>query len=230
MIVQEPPYDLIALFADLEMQKFFEALIERGQEPARRCIHTVRWRSLRDPRRDTVWREPERALAPFLKMDVRFLIVWDHHGSGFETAPANEIALKTIQRLKSRGLAEENVFAIAIDPELECLFYPVWDRVKRIISSERSLKPPTDEMLLESARKAHPRTITTESAEAALRANPKEIFDALVVTHTRLRRAAPLYRKIGAEVSLPAVKRRSPAEGIVGALRTWFPWVENSGP
>lgn len=45
MIVREPPYDLVALFSDSEMQKLFEALIERGQA-ARDCTRPFRWRSI----------------------------------------------------------------------------------------------------------------------------------------------------------------------------------------
>ena len=78
MIVRDPPYDLVALFSDLDMQKLFEELVERGQEPGRRCARRFRWRSLRDPRRDTVWSQPERVLLPFIGTGCSFLIAWDH--------------------------------------------------------------------------------------------------------------------------------------------------------
>jgi hypothetical protein len=85
MIVRDPPYDLVALFSDLDMQKLFEELVERGQEPGRRCARRFRWRSLRDPRRDTVWSQPERVLLPFIGTGCSFLIAWDHSGSGRES-------------------------------------------------------------------------------------------------------------------------------------------------
>jgi len=176
MIVQEPPYDLVALFADLDMQKLSEALIERGQEPRRRCVREIRWRSQRDPRRDTVWREPDRALAPFLGMDA--------------------------------------------------LFLPAWDRIKKIVCSERKLEPPLDEDLLEMARRSQRKKMKSDSVETALAERPKEMFSALVEGHNRLRRSAPLYATIGKKVSLPEIKRSAPATRVVDGLRAWFPWEE----
>ncbi len=223
MIVSEPPYDLVALFADLDMQQFFEGLIERGQVPERGCAREFRWRSLRDPRRDTVWREPERALAPFLKTDSRFLIVWDHQGSGAEKNPAAEVEKVVVQRLARRGVERGRVMALALHPELESLLQPVWGRVKEIVSGQRPQQPiPEDAQVLAEARR-----LTSEAFpddfQAAMELRPKEMFEGLVIGVLRLRRSAPLYAKIASEVSLPRLKGGPAANKVAERISSWFP-------
>lgn len=228
MIVQAPPYDLVALFADLDMQKFFEMLIERGQQPARRCIRTIRWRSLRDPRRDTVWRKPDQVLAPFLRTEARFLIIWDHHGSGYENIAARTIEEQTVQRLAKAGLATDRILAVAVEPELEAFFCSVWPRVKKIISSERGVPPPGDDLVAQAARRSGLRERPPRGSEVALRDHPKEMFEGLLRC-LRLRRAAPLYEKIGSEISLPGVKQDRTALRIAETMRHWFSWRPEEG-
>lgn len=152
MIVQEPPYDLVALFPDLEMQKLFEAWIERGQEPRRRCARALRWRSLRDPRRDTVWRQPERALQAFFQFDCRFLIAWDHHGTGLESSEPVSVEQKVVERLTQYGVTADGVLAVALEPELERLLVPVWPKVKSLLGEERAIDPPDDQAIFRKAK------------------------------------------------------------------------------
>ncbi len=224
MIVQEPPYDLVVLFADLEMQKLFEELIERGQDEHRRCVRPIRWRSLRDPRRDPVWREPNRGLAPFVRTKARFLIIWDHHGSGLEHVSAGEVQERAVKKLTACGVAADRVLAVALEPEVETLFVPVWPRVKEIISAERARRPPGDDVVFATARRKHAKRRLPDHPDLALQEYPKEMFEGLV-RWAQLRRAAPLYQKIGTEISLPGIKQSSPASRIVETLRSWFPWT-----
>lgn len=222
MIVQEPPYDLVALFSDLEMQKLFEALLERGQTQGRDCTRPFRWRSLRDPRRDTVWSQPEASLLPFLRTDCRFLILWDHHGSGHERLDPSEAEERVAQRLESVGVTRNRILAVAFDPELECLFRRIWPRVKEVITAERGGAVPEDVEVLAEAYRSHPELRSTERFEDVLSSNPKELFEALVRL-IRLRRTAPLYEKIGAQVSLQAMKREETALRIAKAVSIWLP-------
>lgn len=225
MIVQEPPYDLVALFPDLEMQKLFEAWIERGQEPRRRCVHELRWRSLRDPRRDTVWSQPERALQPFFQFQCRFLVVWDHHGTGLESSTPEDVEQQVVQRLGRLGVSRERVLAIALQPELERLLVPVWQKVKWIIGRERGIDPPEDAAIFTKAREISAPARAAADFDQLLERHPKETFEALVRL-LRLRRAAPLYAEIGAQASLPAVKQDLTASRIALALKGWFPRTE----
>lgn len=221
VIVQEPPYDMVALFSDLEMQKLFERLIERGQT-GRDCTRPFRWRSLRDPRRDTVWREPDRPLAPFLRMDCRLLIVWDHQGSGFEARPSSEIESMAVQRLAGAGIPQDRVLAVAFQPELEVAFLPAWSRVKRVVADQRKISPPEDSAILLDARESAPKLRIPEDFDAALARYPKEIFEALVRL-VRLRRAPDLYTRIGDKASLRALKSESAILRIATTISSWFP-------
>lgn len=222
MIVQEPPYDLVALFSDLEMQKLFEALIERGQTQGRDCTRPFRWRSLRDPRRDTVWRQPEGPLAPFLRMSCRFLILWDRQGAGREDVGPSELEEQAVNRLENAGIPRDRILAVALDPELECLFRRVWPRVKELIAAERGAVAPGDLEILAEAQRSHFQLRAFEQFDDVLSSHPKEIFEALVRL-VRLRRAAPLYQKIGAQVSLQALKREETALRIAQAISAWLP-------
>jgi hypothetical protein len=222
MIVQEPPYDLVALFSDLEMQKLFEAWLERGQEPRRGCARSFRWRSLRDPRRDTVWTQPERALQPFFQYDCRFLIVWDHHGSGWEASVPADVEAQVVIRLARVGVQAERVLAVALDPELERRLVPIWQRVKDLVGRERSIAPPEDTAILAKAKETLSGVRGTMDFGQFLARHPKEAFEALVRL-VRLRRAAPLYETIGAHTSLPSVKKDATASRVAAAIRAWFP-------
>ena len=222
MIVQEPPYDLVALFSDLEMQKLFEALIERGQAQGRDCTRPFRWRSLRDPRRDTVWRQPEASLLPFLRTDCRFLILWDHHGSGREELEPSRAEERVAERLESAGVIRDRILAVAFDPELECLFRRIWPRIKELIAAERGGAVPENAEVLAEAHRSHPDLRIAQPFEDVLSSNPKELFEALVRL-MRLRRTAPLYEKIGAQVSLQGVKREEAALRIAKAISAWLP-------
>jgi hypothetical protein len=204
------------------MQKLFESLIERGQDQGRGCTRPFRWRSLRDPMRDTVWSQPERPLAPFLRMDCRFLILWDHHGSGGERVQPSDVEERVSEQLERAGVPRERVLAVALNPELEGLFRSVWPRVKELIGAERSLESPDDAKILREAQKIHPRLGLPDDLETALARNPKELFEGLVRL-VNLRRAATLYAKIGSQISLRALKREPAALRIASAISGWLP-------
>ena len=206
------------------MQKLFEVLLERGQITRRSCARSFRWRSLRDPRRDTVWTQPERPLAPFLRADCRFLIVWDHQGSGIEDESPSRAEDRVVARLETAGIKADSVLAVALDPELECLFRSVWPKVKSTVAQERRVAPPEDSLILAEAQRSVPRLQGSEEFEGALNESPKEIFEALVRL-VKLRRAAPLYAKVAGQVSLPLVKKELAAERIALRISSWFPPV-----
>jgi hypothetical protein len=221
VIVQEPPYDLVVLSSDAEMKSLLERLIERGQA-GRNCTRPFRWRCLRDPRRDTVWREPHRPLALFLEMDCSFLIVWDHQGSGREDRRPEDLEASAVECLTTSGVPRDRVLAVAFDPELEISWIPAWPRVKRIVADERQEEPPDDSRILAEAQRAKPRLRIPDDFDMALGQYPKELFEALVRL-LRLRRSPPLYAKLGNSVSLRALKSESALRRIADAISTWLP-------
>ncbi|HEV7669355.1 MAG TPA: hypothetical protein VGS22_12590 [Thermoanaerobaculia bacterium] len=226
MIVDDASCELVALFADLDAQKLFERLVERGQESARQCVRTFRWRSVRDPRRDPVWSDPVAALRPFLALDIRYLIVWDHRGSGAEKLSTAESEARVFERLEQAGVQRDRVLPIALAPELESAFVPVWDRVKQSLASRRKRPVPNDREILQAARRRNP---LPDDFDSALAAAPKEVvaglFDVL-----QLRRSAVLYEGLGDEISLPRMKTHLALTRIAETLATWFPYSPRTNP
>jgi len=221
VIVQEPPYDLVVLSSDADMKALLEQLIERGQT-GRNCTRPFRWRCLRDPWRDTVWREPHRPLAPFLEMDCPFLVVWDHQGSGRENRPPEDLESEAVRSLIAHGVSPDRALAVAFDPELEISWRPTWPRVKQIVAGERREEPPDDLTVLAAARRANPRLRIPDDFERALGQCPKELFEALIRL-LRLRLSPPLYAKLGEALSLRALKRERALARIASAISIWLP-------
>jgi hypothetical protein len=218
VIVQEPPYDMVALFADHDAKEFFDALIERGQE--RQCLARIRWRSLRDPRRDPFVQHPVRSLGPFTKsQDVRFLIVWDYDGAGMSTGPeATEVAV--LDEFQRSGVSRERVLAISMVPEVEILLAPVWQSAMTVLAAERNSAAPSPEDVLRYAHKLD--ELVPEDFILALERKPKELLRG-ALRALQLRPSAALYRKLGQELSIPSIKSADTAARIARTLQSWFP-------
>jgi hypothetical protein len=158
--------------------------------------------------------------------------MWDRHGSGREDAGAYNLEEQVVARLEKLGVARDRVLAVALNPELECLFRKAWSRVKEIVVAERGCAVPGDAEILAEARRANPRLWPVgkgeleDELEEGLVAHPKELFEALVRL-VRLRRTAPLYERIGAQVSLRALKKVDEALRVAKALSSWFPSEQN---
>lgn len=226
MIVEDTRCELVALFADLDAQKFLERLIERGQEASRRCVRPFRWRPVRDPRRDPVWSDPVAALRPFLSLDVRYLIFWDHRGSGAERLSTAESEAQVVDRMAQAGVAQDRILPVALAPELESTLVPVWERVKQSLASRRRRPVPDDLEILQAARRRNP---LPDDFDAALSDAPKEVvaglFDVL-----QLRRSAVLYEGLGNELSLPKAKAHPALARIAETLAAWFPYPSRVNP
>lgn len=226
MIVEEPPYDLVVLFADLDAQRLISGLIERGQE--RNCIRQIRWRPIRDPRRDVIHLVQENRLRPLLERQdrqTRVVLVWDHEGSGREADAPQDVESQTVQQLVTSGFREDHVTAVAIYPELEAVLLPAWDRVKQILSAERGLLAPTDDEVRREAARFTYQGIPDDAA-TALSVRPKEMFLALVRL-VRLRHSAVLYQRLGLQLSIPQLKREGSA--LLRLLENLAEWYSPNG-
>lgn len=84
------------------------------------------------------------------------------------------------------------------------------------------MDPPEDAAILLKAREISKAVRPLEDFDGLLARHPKEAFEALVRL-VRLRRAAPLYEKIGAHTSLPTVKQDRAASRIATTISGWFP-------
>lgn len=194
------PPELVVLFADADAERFVSTLIERGIE--RGCLRPCRWEPVRDPMKDPrVAREPQVALGPYLMQPgVRYLILWDHVGSGFEEREAADVEQRVVDALKRAGVAPERVAAMAFTPELEAVFEPVWDRVLELL--------------------AHKRNHTLKSVPFQI-ADPKASFHE-AVTEYRLRPDAALFRELAGALSVPQLKLGTGLARVADRLVAWF--------
>ena len=217
MIVEEPPYELVGLFACADAMRFVSAAIERGQRAS--CLRHLRWRALRDPRRDQVAQKPDALLGPFLAQpDLRFLLMWDHEGSGRERERPDEVEADVLARLGRRGVDASRVCAVALVPELEACFAPAWARVADVVAAARRRPRPTDQALLAKLRKFGKEH---RDIEDALRVHPKDALGALLAL-LELRRSPALYEDLGARLPLSQIKLAPPMLRVANALQEWF--------
>jgi hypothetical protein len=217
VIVEDPPYDLVALFACSDSVSFLTQVIERGQ--ASRCLRPIRWRRLRDPmRKDQLCQAPEQTLRPFVgKEPPRFLVVWDHAGSGRETAPAREVEANVRLKVAQCGVPDSRVLAIAFEPELEAVLSPVWRSAVELLAAVRQRPAPEDDAIVRRVSRHGVSTLP-----AALERFPKETVEA-VVALLQLRRSPALYQTLGEKLSMPALKTGAAVERLTKTLVGWFP-------
>ena len=213
---------MVALFADLDAQQLIERIVARGEE--RRCLRPLRVFSERTPARDSLARDPRRWL-PFLDPASRYLVVWDHQGSGFGDVSVAEAHAR--QCRVGAGIAEEGVCAVALDPEVEAALMPAWERVKGILAvgggGPRSM--PADDEVLRRARH-HGVAADVPWAEAVIR-HPKEVFRGLLDLLQK-RPSSAHFDALGQKLSVPLLKQPladgspSPIGRITAQLVTWF--------
>ena len=214
MIVDEPPYELVALFADEDARRMMMKVIERGQTSG--CIRAIRWRALRDPRRDTVARAAGAVLRPFRRDDrCRYAVLWDRHGSGWETESAPAAESTVIDDMVRAGFAVERVFALCLEPELEVTLIPAWSRVLDLLAQQRRRAAPTDEEMLSEL-------LGDTSIQARLQTQPKEVLEAALRV-LNLRHSPALFDVLGEKLSIPSLKQGDGIGRLTAALVAWFP-------
>jgi hypothetical protein len=215
MIVDEPPYELVALFADEDARRLIMQIVERGQEFG--CLRRFRWRAVRDPRKDQIGRAAAHVLGPYLSEgNCRFVVLWDHHGSGREGDATSDVEGGVVQSLVRAGISTANVAAVAFVPELEVALIPAWERTLQLIAERRKRPPPTSDEILGHLR------IEAGSIEQLLRLQPKELFDA-ALRLLQLRHSAELFEDLGNRLSIPALKGGDALGRLLAALVSWFP-------
>jgi hypothetical protein len=220
MIVEEPPYDLVVLFADADAQEFFKTLVERG--PRQGCMRAIRWRPLRDPRRDaSTWRNAAGTLGPFISGGAKLVVIWDHEGSGREDRAPEDVERDVKVSLVAAGAIEQAIEAVALVPELEGVLVPAWDRVVGLLAEQRERPVPQEEALLRRLR-ANLGQNAPEAIEVALRTRPKELLEA-VVDLLQLRLHPKLYGRLANGLSLPRIKLGATAKRLSERLEEWFP-------
>ncbi len=192
--------ELVVLFADTDAERFVSTLIHRGIESG--CLRALKWQAIRDPMRDPqVARSPTVALASFLHVrSARFLVVWDHDGSGREQEEPSSVEESVVRLLVQAGLPKENVAAVAFVPELEVALMPVWDRAIEVLARKRSRLPP---------------------AMTPSQGDPKGAFHT-ALRELRLRPQASLFEELASEISVPRIKNGEAIARMAAHLVSWF--------
>lgn len=197
--------DLVVVFADEDARRAVQAMITRG---VGRCLSPFDARYLRHTGRDArVAQQPIDFLreSAALHATSRYLVLWDHHGSGRERQAPSDVEADVCRMLVGAGIAEANVAAIAFVPELEVVLAPVWERTLTLLAAGGSPNP------------AGPVPFDRE--------HPREKSWIPAVRATKQRLGAEHFRRVAAGLSLPALKSEpaSPLHRISQALQTWFP-------
>jgi hypothetical protein len=196
---EEP--ELVAIFADADAQRFVWALVERGIE--RGCLRSMRRVQLRETMRDAaLCQDPLAVAKPFLSNEAaRFLLVWDHQGSGREGEQPSASERRAVEAFTRTNIRAERVLAVALSPEFEIVLEPVWERVCEELAAKR--KVPS-------------RTLPFEPTD------PKGSFRELTRFH-RLRADAALFGELAGRLSLDRLKQGPALERIARRLLEWFP-------
>jgi hypothetical protein len=190
----------VILFADADAQRFVSRLVRRGIE--RRCLRPFHWEAIRDPMRDArVAQQPLAAAEPFrADPETRFLVLWDHEGSGREDRPPPEVEESVVAAFERAGVARSRVRAVAFEPEFEIVLAPAWDRVLAELASKRAELP---------------------KALAFDRRDPKGSMKDAADEH-RLRADPALYEDLASKLSLRSLKQGDALRRVGACLIEWF--------
>lgn len=209
--------ELVVVVADADAEKLLESLLRRGVEG--RCLRPFRWVIRRDPMRDSsVCQSPLRALAGVRPGESKLLILFDHHGSGREATPARELESEVVGQLLRAGFPAQDAQCVVLEPELEAVIVPAWDRVGELLSARRKVAPPSPDQVLAKAG-LPPASARLWSAQ--LSAQPKECLDGMLRL-LRLRHEPAVFADIGKHVSLRTFKQGDAAGRLAASIVRWF--------
>ncbi len=213
-------YDLVVVAADLDVEVFLGTMLKRGIE--RGCLRPHRWVIRRDPMRDAGVRQSPCKAIPDIRPDTsKILIVLDHHGCGSDDAPAADIEDAIQAQLHCAG--HHRASCVVLEPEFEAVLMPVWDRMVSLLAAKRPgvAVPSRQTVLSRGGVRAESREPTETEWQAALSNHPKECVLGLLRC-LRLRHQSPLFREIGQEASLRALKNGAAVRRIAEQLVGWF--------
>lgn len=214
------PHDLVVVVADHDVEMFLGAVLNRAVD--RRCLRPIRWIVRRDPMRDAgVLQAPCKAIPDVRPGTSRVLVLLDHHGCGRDDVPAPDLEGEVKRQLERAG--HTKACCIVLEPELEVVLLPVWDRVADLLAKKRPERPsPTRLDVLTKIGIVLRRDESEANRWAeATRGRPKECFGGLLRC-LNLRHQPRLFEEIAEEVSLPALKKGDAGGRLAAKLVEWF--------
>lgn len=205
--------DLFVLTADSDAQALIKALLERYRDLQ---IHPITFDVQRFVGRDSgmVKEGPEIARALVKKADYsRLILVWDHHGSGWENLSGAEAAARIRQRLDGVTWIGRSA-AIVVVPELEEWLWRCPASVARHLGSTSD---DFDNVVASAA------SGLKWSRERCCRERPKELFEAVLYQRKRRRPLPEDFKMLGSSANLTNWSDSDTFGQLVAILRSWFP-------
>jgi hypothetical protein len=204
--------DLFVLVADADAQALLQSLLGRHQALG---IRPISYHIHRFPGRDSgmVKEGPEIARVLVDKTQYsRLLLIWDHHGSGWEPKGAERSTALIQERLDGVTWLHR-ASALVLLPELEEW---LWHCQRSIALHLRM----TEGELSASMQRAASRL--GKPPEQSMRELPKELFE--IVLHGRMRRK-PLpedFQTLGASAKIADLRRSASFQSFSRILQEWF--------
>ena len=205
--------DLFVLTADSDAQALIKALLERYRDLQ---IHPITFDVQRFVGRDPgmVKEGPEIARALVKKADYsRLILVWDHHGSGWEKLGVAEAVARIRQRLDGVTWIGRSA-AIVVVPELEEWLWRCPASVARHLGSN------SDDLERLVARAASGLNL---SRERCCQDRPKELFEAVLYQRKRRTPLPEDFKMLGSSANLTNWSDSDTFGHLVAILRSWFP-------
>lgn len=214
--------DLVIVVADADAEQFLRALLQRGID--RKCLRPIHYLVRRDPMRDaSVLRNPARSLVDIPRRGCRVLVTFDHHGSGKENEAPQTLAESVLSELERAGFSRESTRCVLFEPELEATLVTVWSSVQGILEAKRGKKVDSSKILA-GTKALRPAVASTPSEGALaelLKNQPKECLIELLHA-LQLRHQPALFKELGTNLSMGALKAGEVARRIAEILVDWF--------
>lgn len=192
--------DLVCLLADADTERLLARIVRRGIE--RNCLPPIKIRYLRDPMRDSsVVRNAHTLILPYAQEPLpKFLVMWDHHGSGRDADVAAAVESDVRGLIARMSVPPADILTLAIVPELETLLEPVWSGVLDALADLGSRGRPNV-----SFNSRDPKGSLRQAAKAA-----------------GVRLAPHVFATLGERVSLPKLKLTATGKRLADQLEAWF--------
>lgn len=200
--------DLIILVADLDIENVMQGLLPR-------LTHVLGTRDFSFDIKRHPYRDPgcmtgsADFLRPFIHQYCHALVCFDKEGSGQEKNSRSEIEIQVETELINSGWTEENIAAIAIEPELETWMWINSPKVSEALGWNGAQQ--LYDWLKENEWLEH-------GEEKPKR--PKEAMEA-VLKKTKKARSASIYRNIATNASFRNCKDKAFLKTIA-LLKKWF--------
>jgi hypothetical protein len=201
--------DLVVLTAGDDERQVLTSILDDRRESLR--IRVVSHQILKHPRRDPgCLNEAETILQPFCRRAHHALVIFDHEGSGMESADPVDIERSVSERLFAGGWGDRAA-TLVIVPELETWVWSDSPEVERVFEWSEGRTAMT-RFLLDAG---------VAAGETGKFRPPKRAVE-LVLQRTGLKRSSALYGELARSVSLhrcvdPSFKR------LATLLADWFP-------